>query len=135
MEQIDYLVAHLWELEGFAFSDASKYDPQLLSDDLLSLGLRSLCLLVDRGGTVYQRGKAQQPIPAPHSNVRDYSITRDAFCAALAARLIDHVSLTSDDIRWVAAAMACFAEAQHRVPAHPRRTAVDEKYRELASDH
>ncbi len=131
LEQIDYLVAHLWELEGFAFSDEAKYDPQLLSDDLLSLGLRSLCLLVDRGGTIYERGKPQEPIPVPHSVLKESSITRDAFCAALAARLIEDVSLTGDTIRWAAAAMASFAENYHRTPSHPRRATVDEKYREI----
>ncbi|MGW6275873.1 PfkB family carbohydrate kinase [Kribbella sp. NPDC055071] len=133
LKQIDYLVAHLWELEGFAFSDESKYDPQLLSDDLLSLGLRSLCLLVDRGGTIYERGKPQEPIPVPHSGLRESSITRDAFCAALAARLIEDVSLTGDAIRWAAAAMASFAENYHRAPAHPSRATVDEKYRQIAA--
>lgn len=133
LKQIDYLVAHLWELEGFAFSDESKYDPQLLSDDLLSLGLRSLCLLVDRGGTIYERGKNQEPIPVPHSVLRESSITRDAFCAALAARLIEDISLTGDAIRWAAAAMASFAENYHRAPSHPRRATVDEKYRQLTS--
>jgi ribokinase len=131
MEHVDYLVAHLWELEGFAFSDESKYDPQLLSDDLLSLGLGALCLLVDRGGTVYRYGEPQEPIPARHGKAKDYSITRDAFCAALAARLVDHATLTSDDIRWAAAAMACFDEASHRAPLHPTRAAVDEKFRTL----
>ncbi|MEU4193878.1 PfkB family carbohydrate kinase [Kribbella sp. NPDC026611] len=133
LKQIDYLVAHLWELEGFALSDEPRYDPQLLSDDLLSLGLPSLCLLVERGGTVYQRGEAQS-IPDPKSSLRDSSITRDTFCAALGARLIDHTSLTLADIRWAAAAMACFAEAYHRAPSHPRRDAVDKKYRELFPD-
>lgn len=131
LKQIDYLVAHLWELEGLALSDESKFDPQLLSDDLLSLGLRSLCLLVDRGGTVYERGKPQEPIPVPHSVLKESSITRDVFCAALAARLIEDISLTSDTIRWAAAAMASFAETYHHVPSHPRRATVDEKFRQI----
>ncbi|WP_350276749.1 PfkB family carbohydrate kinase [Kribbella sp. HUAS MG21] len=131
LKQIDYLVAHLWELEGFAFSDESKYDPQLLSDDLLSLGLRTLCLLVDRGGTIYERGKPQEPIPVPHSVLKESSITRDAFCAALAARLVEDTSLTGDTIRWAAAAMASFAENYHWAPSHPRRATVDEKYSQI----
>ena len=132
LKQIDYLVAHLWELEGFAFSDEAKYDPQLLSDDLLSLGLRSLCLLGDRGGTIYERGKPQEQIPVPHSVLKESSITRDAFCAALAARLIEDISLTGDTIRWAAAAMASFAENYHQAPSHPRRSTVEEKFRQIA---
>lgn len=134
LRYIDYLVAHLWELEKFAFSEESTYDPQLLSNELLSLGLPSLCLLVDRGGTVYRQGKPQQSIEAPPSDLRESSITRDAFCAALAARLADHTELTIQDIHWAAAAMACFAETYHRAPAHPLRETVDKKYRELFPD-
>lgn len=134
LKQIDYLVAHLWELEGFAFTDESRYDPQLLSGDLLSLGLGSLCLLVDRGGTIYERGKRQAQIPVPPSVLRESSITRDSFCAALAARLIEDVSLTEDTIRWAAAAMASFAENYHQAQSHPRRATVDEKYRQITGD-
>lgn len=128
LKQIDYLVAHMWELEPFAFSDESKYDPQLLSDDLLSLGLSRLCLLVDRGGTIYERGKPHEPIPIPHSVLKESSTTRDAFCAALAARLIEDASLTGDAIRWAAAAMASFAEEYHLAPSSPRREQVDVRY-------
>ncbi|WP_432892782.1 PfkB family carbohydrate kinase [Kribbella sp. CA-245084] len=133
LKQIDYLVAHLWELEGFGFAEESRYDPQLLSDDLLSLGLRSLCLLVDRGGTIYERGKRQEQIPAPPSVLRESSITRDSFCAALAARLIEDISLTERTIRWAAAAMASFAENYHQAQSHPRRATVDEKYRQIST--
>ncbi|MER7250269.1 PfkB family carbohydrate kinase [Kribbella sp. NPDC000426] len=133
LKQIDYLVAHLWELEGFAFTEESKHDPQIVGDDLLGLGLRSLCLLVDRGGTIYEPDKRQQQIPIPPLLLRESSITRDAFCAALAARLIEDRSLTDDAIRWAAAAMSSFAESYHRTPSHPRRATVDEKYRQITS--
>jgi len=132
LKQVDYLVAHLWELEGFAFSDEAKYDPQLISDDLLSLGLRSLCLLGDRGVSIYERGKPQEQIPVPRSVLKESAITRDSFCAALAARLIEDSSLTGDTIRWAAAAMASFAENYHRAPSHPRRATVEEKFRQIA---
>lgn len=132
LKHISYLVAHLWELEGFAFSEEAKYDPQLLSDDLLSLGLHCLCLLGDRGGTIYERGKPQEQIRVPHSVLKESSISRDAFCAALAARLIENRSLTGDKIRWAAAAMASFAESYHQDPSLPLRATVEEKYRQIA---
>lgn len=90
LKQIDYLVAYLWELEGFAFSDEARYDPELLSDDLLSRGLRSLCLLsVPNGGSIYERGKPIAQLPRMPGRIQEGSVTRDAFCAALAARLIE----------------------------------------------
>jgi sugar/nucleoside kinase (ribokinase family) len=133
LNQVDYLVAHMWELEGFAFSNEAKFDPQLLSDGLLSLGLRSLCLLGDTGGgSIYERGKSPEQIPVPPSVLKESSITRDSFCAALAARLIEDRTLTGDTIRWAAAAMASFTETYHQAPTHPRRATVDEKYRQIS---
>jgi ribokinase len=130
LKQVDYLVGHKWELEGFALSNKAKLDPQLLSDDLLSLGLRSLCLLSDTGGgSIYERDKPPEQIPVPHSVLKESAITRDAFCAALAARLIEDRTLTGNTIRWAAAAMASFAENYHHAATHPRRATVDEKYR------
>ena len=133
LKYVDYLVAHMWELEGFAFSEDAKYDPQLLSESLFSLGLRSLCLLGDLGGTIYERGKPREMIPVPYSLFKEVSITRDSFCAALAARLIEDRSLTGDKIRWAAAAMASFADSYHQGASHPRRETVDEKYRQFAN--
>ncbi|TDO45480.1 sugar/nucleoside kinase (ribokinase family) [Kribbella sp. VKM Ac-2571] len=132
LKQVDYLVAYLWELETFAFSDEARYDPQLLSENLLSLGLRCLCLLGDRGGTVYQQGSLPESLPAPHSVLKQSSITRDSFCAALAARLIEGGSLTGDAIRWAAAAMTSFTEAYREANSHPRRAAVERHYREIS---
>lgn len=128
LKQIDYLVAHLWELEGFAFSDEAKYDPERLCDDLLSRGLRSLCLLgVPDGASVYERGKATARIPSPYPNIKESSITRDAFCAALAARLIEDRSRTDDTFLWAAAAMASFAHNYHQAPTtHPTRASVEQ---------
>jgi sugar/nucleoside kinase (ribokinase family) len=131
LKQVDYLVAHTWELETFAFSDEAKYDPQLLSEELLSLGVHSLCLLGDRGGTIYQRGRPPEQLPVPHTVFKESSITRDAFCAALAARLIAANPLTGDSIRWAAAAMSSFAEDVREAASHPRRAAVEQHYREI----
>jgi sugar/nucleoside kinase (ribokinase family) len=130
-KQIDYLVAHIWELEKFAHSSQAKYDPQLLSDDLFDLGLRSLCILGNRGGTIYSRNEEPISIAAPPSFLKESSVTRDAFCAALAARLIEDRSLTDDAIRWAAAAMASFAEGYYLAPTLPRRAQVDQKFIEI----
>ncbi|TDU86627.1 ribokinase [Kribbella voronezhensis] len=131
LKKIDYLVAHIWELEKFAHSSQARYDPQLLSNDLFDLGLNSLCILGNRGGTIYSRHEEPISIAAPPSFLRESSITRDAFCAALAARLIEDRSLTDDAIRWAAAAMASFAEDYYLAPSPPRRERVDQKFREI----
>jgi ribokinase len=131
LKQIDYLVAHIWELEKFAHTPQAKYDPQLLSDDLFDLGLRSLCILGNRGGTIYSRNEAPISIPAPPSFLKESSITRDLFCAALAARLIEDHSLTDDAIRWAAAAMASFAEDYAQSITMPDRDRIERKLRRL----
>jgi ribokinase len=132
LKDIDYLVAHIWELEKFAYSTQAKYDPQLLSEDLLNLGLRSLCILGNRGGTIYSRGESRISISAPQSLHRESSITRDAFCAALAARLVEDHSLNDDAIEWAGAAMASFAEDYPLAHTPPRRERVEQKFREIS---
>lgn len=133
LKQIDYLVAYLWELEGFAFSDEARYDPELLSDDLLSRGLRALCLLsVPNGGSIYERGKAVAQLPRLPGRVQEASVTRDAFCAALAARLIEDRSCTDDTFLWAAAAMASFADNYHEAPTtRPSRATVNKRFDEM----
>jgi ribokinase len=122
LAQIDYLVAHTWELVSFADSPGAAHDPRVLSAQLLDQGLRSLCLLENRGGTIYLPGEAPIAIPATFSLLKESAITRDAFCAALAARLIGNRSLTDDAIQSAAAAMASFAEGYSLASYAPRRS-------------
>ncbi|MFD7157207.1 PfkB family carbohydrate kinase [Kribbella sp. NPDC059898] len=129
LKQMDYLVAHQWELERFAFTEEAKYDPELLSDDLLSRGLRSLCLLVPDGGSIYERGKAPAQLPRPHRAIAEAAISRDAFCAALAARLIEDHTRTDNTYLWAAASMASFAESYREDPtAHPTRDKIESQF-------
>jgi sugar/nucleoside kinase (ribokinase family) len=130
LKDIDYLVAHIWELERFSYTTQAKYDPQLLSDDLLNHGLKSLCILGNRGGTIYSRSRAPISISAPPSFLKESAITRDAFCAALAARLVEDHSLNDDAIAWAGAAMAVLAEDYHLAHTPPRRERVEQKFRE-----
>ncbi|RZT26334.1 hypothetical protein EV649_0077 [Kribbella sp. VKM Ac-2569] len=121
-------------LERFAFSEEAKYDPQLLSDDLLSRGLRWLCLLGDLGGgTIYEHRKVAAQIPIP-GHIKESAITRDAFYAAAAARPIEDRTLTNETIRWAAAAMTSFADTYHQAPTTPPdRASVEERYRAIPS--
>jgi len=125
--QIDYLVARPWELERYARSADARYDPQLISNELLKQGLKALCVLGTRGGTVYLSTGDSIDIPSTSSVIKESSITRDAFCAALATGLIEHRPLP-DAIHWAAAAMAAVSADYLKSPSPPLRARVDAMY-------
>jgi len=125
--QIDYLVARPWELERYARSADARYDPQLISNELLKQGLKALCVLGTRGGTVYLSSGDSIDIPSTSSVIKESSITRDAFCAALATGLIEHRPLP-DAIHWAAAAMAAVSADYLKSPSPPLRARVDAMY-------
>jgi ribokinase len=125
--QIDYLVARPWELERYARSADARYDPQLISNELLKHGLKALCVLGTRGGTVYLSAGDSIDIPSTSSVIKESSITRDAFCAALATGLIEQRPLP-DAVRWAAAAMAAVSADYLKSPSPPLRARVDAMY-------
>ncbi|MFC6156866.1 PfkB family carbohydrate kinase [Kribbella jiaozuonensis] len=128
LHQIDYLVARPWELERFARSREARYDPEQISQDLLRQGLKALCLLGARGGTVYLPSGDTMDIPATPSMVKESSITRDAFCACLATALIERRPLI-EAVHWSAAAMAAVSDDYLKSPSPPPRSRVDTMYR------
>ncbi|MEV5964426.1 PfkB family carbohydrate kinase [Kribbella sp. NPDC051952] len=132
LRQIDYLVARPWELERYARSPEARYDPEQLSEGLLRQGLNALCVLGARGGTVYLSSGTSMDIPATSSVIKESSITRDAFCAALATALIEQRPLP-DAIRWSAAAMAAVAEDYRKSPSPPLRARVEAMYQKYFS--
>ncbi|MGW6196674.1 PfkB family carbohydrate kinase [Kribbella sp. NPDC055110] len=127
LRQIDYLVARPWELERYARSPDARYDPQMISAELLKQGLKALCVLGTRGGTVYLPAGDSIDIPSTSSVIKESSITRDAFCAALATGLIEQRPLAAA-VRWAAAAMAAVAEDYLKSPSPPLRARVDAMY-------
>ena len=64
-------------------------------------------------------------------NLREQSITRDVFCAALALKLPDEDPAHGNVIEWASVAMTCFAEdyRSQLIPPVPTKDRVD---RELA---
>jgi ribokinase len=107
--RIDYLVAHPWELGSFASQGYGPFDPDPVARNLLAFGVETLCMLVNGGCTVYS-GPAHDVISVPTipSIYKESSAARDAFCAALAAKLIDNNHKFSGQVAlWAAAAMSC----------------------------
>jgi ribokinase len=106
---IDYLVAHPWELGSFAPQGLGPFDPDPVARNLLSFGVETLCMLVNGGCTVYS-GPAHDvmSVPTIPSIYKEASAARDAFCAALAAKLLDNDrQFTGQVAVWAAAAMSC----------------------------
>ena len=116
LSQIDYLVAHSWELGRYQPPDRPKFDVDIAAQQLLAYGVETLCLLLEGGCTVYSNALGIFPVPTLPSPYKESSIARDAFCAALAAKLIDGERHFSDEIAlWASAAMTA-AIADHTLP-------------------
>jgi ribokinase len=113
LSQIDYLVAHAWELGRYQPPDRPRFEVDVAARQLLAYGVETLCLLLDGGCTVYSNALGIFPVPTLPSPYKESSIARDAFCAALTAKLIDSGRKFSEDIiLWAESAMAA-AIADH----------------------
>jgi len=113
LSQIDYLVAHAWELGRYQPPDLPKFDVDGAARQLLAYGVETLCLLLDKGCTIYSDPLGMFPVPTLPYPYKESSIARDAFCAALAAKLIDSGRNFSEDVAlWATSAMAA-AIADH----------------------
>ena len=116
LSQIDYLVAHPWELGRYAPPDRKSFDVDVAARQLLALGVETLCFPTDRGCTVYSEPLGTFNVPTFPSPYKESSMSRDAFCAALAAKLIDSGQQFSEEVAlWATAAMAA-AIADHPLP-------------------
>jgi ribokinase len=109
--RIDFLVAHPWELGHFAPQGLEPFDPEPVAKGLIAFGLDNVCLLVNGGCTIYsQTFPRALSVPSIPSIYKESSASRDAFCAALAAGLIDNGRRFSGEVAlWAAAAMSCAA--------------------------
>ncbi|MEV5964424.1 PfkB family carbohydrate kinase [Kribbella sp. NPDC051952] len=108
LAQIDYLVAHPWELRRRAFSGAQSFDPDTVARDLLKSRVGSVCLLLRGGCTMYSRS-AKDVIQTPvfASIYKESATARDAFCAALADELIQSGErFSAAAAAWASAAMS-----------------------------
>jgi ribokinase len=126
LDLIDYLVAHAWELRGYA-PKRDTFDLDAVALQLLAYGVETLCVPTGSGCTVYSETRGTFAVPSLPSAYKESSAARDAFCAALAAKLIDAGGEFSEDVAlWATAAMAA-ATADHPLPnSMPDRRRVEQ---------
>jgi ribokinase len=116
LSQIDYLVAHSWELGRYAPPDRSSFDLDVTARQLLAYGVETLCIPSLGGCTVYSEPLGTFNVPTFPSPYKEISTSRDVFCAALAAKLIDNRRDFSEEVAlWATTAMAA-AIADHPLP-------------------
>jgi sugar/nucleoside kinase (ribokinase family) len=117
LSQIDYLVAHPWELGRYKPPDRQSFDIDVAARQLLAFGVETLCVPNEGGCTVYSETPLGTfSVPTLPSSYKESSVARDAFCAALAAKLIDTGREFSEEIAlWATAAMAAEI-ADHPLP-------------------
>jgi ribokinase len=123
LSQIDYLVAHAWELGRYAPPNRQSFDVDAAARHLLANGVETLCFPAEGGCTVYSESLGTFPVPTFPSSYKEISTARDAFCAALAAKLIDNERYFSEEVAlWATAAMAtAIADHPLRNPMPDRR--------------
>ena len=116
LSQIDYLVAHPWELGRYTPPDRTSFDVDAAARQLLAYGVETLCVPIDGGCTVYSEPLGIFNVPTFPSPYKGTSAARDAFCAALAAKLIDSERVFSEEVAlWATSAMAATI-ADHPLP-------------------
>lgn len=128
LAQIDYLVAHAWELGRYAPPDQSTFDLDAVARRVLAYGVETLCIPIGGGCTIYSETPLGTfTVPTFPSIYKESSAARDAFCAALAAKLIDGQYEFSEHVAlWATAAMAA-ATADHPMPnSMPDRQRVEQ---------
>jgi sugar/nucleoside kinase (ribokinase family) len=106
---IDYMVAHAWELGRYSPPGQPRFDPDPVARHLLAYGVETLCIPGNGGCTIYSDTPLETfSVPSFPSIYKESSAARDAFCAALAAQLIDNDRVFSEQqALWATAAMAC----------------------------
>lgn len=127
LAQIDYLVAHPWELGRYAPPNQATFDLDAVARRILAYGVETLCILIGSGCTIYSETPLGTfTVPTFPSAYKESSAARDAFCAALAAKLIDGQGEFSEQVAlWATAAMAA-ATADHPLPnSMPDRRRVE----------
>ena len=131
LAQIDYMVAHPWELVRYSSSDQNTLDVDAVARRLLAYGVQTLCVPVGSGCTIYSETPVGSfSVPTFPSIYKESSAARDAFCAALAAKLIDAGGQFSEEVAlWATAAMSA-ATADHPLPnSMPERRRVEQLLR------
>ena len=124
LAEIDYLVAHPWELGRYG---NDPLDVDAVARQLLAYGVETLCVPITGGCAIYSGPLGTFTVPTFPTQYKESSAARDAFCAALAARLIDNRGVFTEQVAlWATAAMAT-AAADYPLPnPMPDRQRVDQ---------
>jgi ribokinase len=118
LSQIDYLIAQPWELGRYLPSDKQSFNIDTTAQQLLAYGVQTVCILAPGGGcTIYSETRPGTfTVPTFPGPYLEWSTSRDAYCAALAAKLIESRQSFSEEVAlWATAAMAA-AIADHPLP-------------------
>ena len=137
LSQIDYLVAHAWELGRYAPPDRDTFDLDAVARRILAYGVETLCIPTGGGCTIYSETKLGTfTVPTFPSAYKESSAARDAFCAALAAKLIEGEREFSEHVAlWATAAMAA-ATADYPLPnPMPDRQRVEQSTQPVTFRH
>jgi sugar/nucleoside kinase (ribokinase family) len=127
LAQTDYLVAHAWELGRYSPATMGAFDLDVVARQLLAYGVETLCIPTGGGCTVYSETLGTFSVPTFPSAYKESAAARDAFCAALAARLIDGKGEFTEHVAlWATAAMSA-ATADYPLPnSMPDRSRVEQ---------
>jgi ribokinase len=126
LAQIDYLVAHAWELGRYIPPGQDTFDVDAVARQILAYGVETVCVPTGTGCTIYSETLGTFNVPTFPSQYKESSVARDAFCAALAAKLIEERYVFSEQVAlWATAAMAA-AIADYPLPnSMPNRSRVE----------
>jgi ribokinase len=128
LAKIDYMVAHPWELGRYAPSERATFDLDAAARRVIAYGVEILCIPTGGGCTIYSETPLGTfAVPTFPSAYKESQAARDAFCAALAAKLIDGQGEFSEQVAlWATAAMAA-ATADYPLPnSMPDRPRVEQ---------
>jgi ribokinase len=127
LARTDYLVAHAWELGRYSPATTGTFDLDVVARQLLAYGVETLCIPTGGGCTIYSETLGTFSVPTFPSAYKESSAARDAFCAALAARLIDGKGEFTEHVAlWATAAMSA-ATADYPLPnSMPDRSRVEQ---------
>ncbi|HEX6931863.1 MAG TPA: PfkB family carbohydrate kinase [Streptosporangiaceae bacterium] len=128
LSQIDFMVAQSWELGRYAPPERGTFDLDAVARRILAYGVETLCIPTGGGCTIYsETALGTFTVPTFPSTYKESQAARDAFCAALAAQLIEGGSEFSEQVAlWATAAMAA-AIADYPLPnSMPDRPRVEQ---------
>ncbi len=127
LAKIDYMVAHPWELGRYGPPEEGTFDIDAAARRVMAYGVETLCIPTGGGCTIYsETALGTFAVPTFPSAYKESQAARDAFCAALAAKLIDGQGEFSEQVAlWATAAMAA-ATADYPLPnSMPDRPRVE----------